>query len=71
MAAIFPRLLTSEMRRGCSVGDDTLFRSFVSPVADRRAAVDHYVCQRRATARLAGIPGLLLACDYEMRGVCD
>lgn len=33
--------------------------------------VDHYICQCCAVVCLAGIPGLLLACDYEMRGVCD
>lgn len=33
--------------------------------------VDHYICQCCAVVCLEGIPGLLLACDYEMRGVCD
>lgn len=33
--------------------------------------VDHYICQFCAVVYLAGIPGLLLACDYEMRGIYD
>lgn len=70
-------LLTSKIRYGHSASDN-VFQSLKVCVCTRARAgcrlsvvVDHYICQFCAVVYLAGIPGLLLACDYEMRGIYD